>query len=68
MVSANPPPPPPPAALDPPPPPPPITNTLTAVTPAGTVQLIVVEAAVNLTTQSPLASRSAVTPVITSTV
>jgi hypothetical protein len=38
------------------------------VTPVGTVQLIVVEAAVNLTTQSPLARRSAVTPVVTSTV
>jgi hypothetical protein len=38
------------------------------VTPVGTVQFITVDAAENLTTQSPLASRSAVTPVVTSTV
>jgi hypothetical protein len=49
------------------PPPPPTTNTSAALTPAGTLQLIV-EAEVNLTKQSPLASRSAMTPVVTSTV
>jgi hypothetical protein len=39
-----------------------------AVTPAGTVQLIVFDAAENLITQSPLASLSAVTPDGSSTV